>query len=47
VQRYCTRVIGLREGRLVFEGGKDDIAQLSDKRFKEIYGEEAQRLGAR
>jgi phosphonate transport system ATP-binding protein len=46
VQRYCTRVIGLREGRLVFEGGKEDIAQLSDKRFKEIYGEEAQRLGA-
>jgi phosphonate transport system ATP-binding protein len=46
VQRYCTRVIGLREGRLVFEGGKKDIAELSDKRFKEIYGEEAQRLGA-
>lgn len=46
VQRYCTRVIGLRGGQLVFEGGKKDIAELSDKRFKEIYGEEAQRLGA-
>lgn len=46
VQRYCTRVIGLREGRVVFEGGKKDIAELSDKRFKEIYGEDAQRLGA-
>lgn len=45
VQRYSTRVIGLREGRLVFEGGKKDIEQLSDTRFKEIYGEDAQRLG--
>ncbi|MEX1248556.1 MAG: phosphonate ABC transporter ATP-binding protein [Anaerolineales bacterium] len=45
VQRYATRVIGLREGRVVFEGGKKDIAELSDKRFKEIYGEDAQRLG--
>jgi phosphonate transport system ATP-binding protein len=45
VQRYATRVIGLREGRVVFEGEKKDIAELSDKRFKEIYGEEAQRLG--
>lgn len=46
VQRYSTRVIGLRNGTLVFEGGKQDIAELSDKRFKEIYGEDAQRLGA-
>ncbi|MEX1071631.1 MAG: phosphonate ABC transporter ATP-binding protein [Anaerolineales bacterium] len=46
VQRYSTRVIGLRSGKLVFEGGKKDIAELSDTRFKEIYGEEAQRLGA-
>jgi len=46
VQRYCERVIGLREGRVVFEGSKKDIQQLSDERFKQIYGEEAQRLGA-
>lgn len=45
VQRYATTVIGLRDGQLVFQGGKKDIAQISDKRFKEIYGEEAKRLG--
>jgi phosphonate transport system ATP-binding protein len=44
VQRYATRVIGLREGELVYEGDKDDIAKLSDAQFKQIYGEEAQRL---
>jgi phosphonate transport system ATP-binding protein len=46
VQRYSTRVIGLRAGKLVFEGSKSDIQNLSDERFKEIYGEEAERLGA-
>lgn len=46
VQRYATRVIGLRDGRLVFEGTGKDIRNLSDERFKEIYGEEAERLGA-
>lgn len=46
VQRYATRVIGLRDGRIVFEGDSQDIRQLSDERFKEIYGEEAERLGA-
>lgn len=46
VQRYATKVIGLRAGRVVFEGGKEDIRNLSDERFKEIYGEEAERLGA-
>jgi len=44
VQRYATRVIGLRDGRLVFEGTKEDIGQITDERFKQIYGEEAQRL---
>jgi phosphonate transport system ATP-binding protein len=44
VQRYATRVIGLREGQLVYEGDKQDIAELSDEQFKQIYGEEAQRL---
>jgi phosphonate transport system ATP-binding protein len=46
VQRYATKVIGLREGRLVFEGDSEDIRQMSDERFREIYGEEAERLGA-
>ena len=45
VQRYATKVIGLREGRLVFSGDADDIRQMSDQRFKEIYGEDAERLG--
>jgi phosphonate transport system ATP-binding protein len=46
VQRYATQVIGLREGRIVFRGNSEDIRNLSDERFKEIYGEEASRLGA-
>ncbi|HEC22548.1 MAG TPA: phosphonate ABC transporter ATP-binding protein [Chloroflexi bacterium] len=45
VQRYSTHVIGLREGRLVFEGDNEDIRQMTDERFKEIYGEEAERIG--
>jgi len=46
VQRYATRVVGLRDGRVVFEGDANDIKKLSDADFKEIYGEEAERLGA-
>ncbi|MBX3002480.1 MAG: phosphonate ABC transporter ATP-binding protein [Anaerolineales bacterium] len=45
VERYCERVIGLRNGQVVFEGNKADIQQMSDARFKEIYGEEAIRMG--
>ncbi len=45
VQRYCERVIGLRDGKVVFEGTKDDIARMSDERFREIYGEDAVRMG--
>ena len=45
VQRYATKVIGLRDGRLVFRGDAEDIRQMSDQRFKEIYGEDAERLG--
>ncbi|MDA1329717.1 MAG: phosphonate ABC transporter ATP-binding protein [Chloroflexi bacterium] len=44
VQRYATRVVGLRDGRLVYSGSKEDVGKLSDQRFKDIYGEEAQRL---
>ncbi len=46
VQRYGTKVIGLRDGQLVFEGDSNDVRKISDDRFKEIYGEEAERLGA-
>jgi phosphonate transport system ATP-binding protein len=45
VQRYATRVIGLREGRIVFEGDSAAIRAIDDQRFREIYGEEAIRLG--
>jgi phosphonate transport system ATP-binding protein len=46
VQRYATRVVGLRDGRVVFEGDAKDVQKLSDNDFKEIYGEDAERLGA-
>jgi phosphonate transport system ATP-binding protein len=46
VQRYATRVIGLREGRLVYRGSKEDIRRMTDGEFKEIYGEEAVRTSA-
>ncbi len=45
VQRYATRVIGLRDGELVYEGTREDIQSITDAQFQQIYGEEAQRLG--
>jgi phosphonate transport system ATP-binding protein len=42
VQQYSHHVIALNGGRLVFQGTP---AQIDDKRFKEIYGEEAERIG--
>ncbi len=45
VQRYSTRVIGLRDGEIVYEGSKQDIQAMSDAEFKDIYGEEAERVG--
>lgn len=45
VQRYATRVIGLRDGRLVYEGSREDIRAMTDRQFKDIYGEEAERVG--
>lgn len=39
VHRYATRVIGLKEGRLVFEGHPKELTR---ERFKEVYGEEAE-----
>ncbi len=42
VQQYGDRVIALNEGKLVFEGAPSEI---DDQRFKDIYGEEAVRIG--
>lgn len=46
VQRYATRIIGLRDGKIVYTGDRDAIRKLTDDQFKEIYGEEAIRLGS-
>ncbi len=46
VQRYATRVIGLRDGRVVYRGTGNDIRKMTDEEFKEIYGEEAERVSA-
>jgi phosphonate transport system ATP-binding protein len=42
VHRYADRAIALNEGRVVFDGLPEEI---DDKRFKEIYGKEAERVG--
>ena len=42
VHRYATKVIGLKDGYKVFEGRPEEI---DDRRFKEIYGQEAERIG--
>ena len=39
VTRYATRMVALRDGRLVWEGKPEEFDQAT---FKEIYGEEAQ-----
>jgi phosphonate transport system ATP-binding protein len=41
VHRYATRVIALKDGKLVFEGTPDKI---DDVQFKAIYGQEAERI---
>jgi phosphonate transport system ATP-binding protein len=46
VQRYSTRVIGLRDGQIVYRGSQEDIRQMTDAEFREIYGAEAERVGA-
>ena len=46
VQRYASRVIGLRAGRLVWHGTDEDIRRMNDAEFKEIYGQEAERTTA-
>ena len=42
VHRYADQAIALYDGKVVFEGPPSDI---DDARFKEIYGQEAERLG--
>jgi len=46
IQKYATRVIGLREGRIVYRGSREQIRAMTDDEFKEIYGEEAVRVSA-
>ncbi|MCD4753036.1 MAG: phosphonate ABC transporter ATP-binding protein [Anaerolineaceae bacterium] len=45
VQRYSTSVLGLRDGEVAYEGSKQDIINMTDEEFKDIYGEEAERVG--
>jgi len=44
VQQYATRVIGLRDGEIVYRGSRKDIRAMTDREFKEIYGQEAVRV---
>ncbi|MCK4543836.1 MAG: hypothetical protein KAU17_16510, partial [Spirochaetales bacterium] len=46
VQRYATRVIGLRDGKIVWTGTQHDIRKMTDAEFKDIYGEDAERINA-
>jgi phosphonate transport system ATP-binding protein len=45
VQRYASRVIGLRDGQIVYRGTQEEIRRMTDEEFKEIYGAEAERVG--
>jgi len=45
VQRYATRVIGLRAGEIVYRGTQEQIRRMTDEEFKDIYGAEAERVG--
>jgi phosphonate transport system ATP-binding protein len=42
VHRYADQVIALNDGKLMFEGTPE---QIDDAMFKEIYGQEAERVG--
>ncbi len=46
VQKYATQVIGLRAGRLVWQGTGEDVRRMTDSEFKDVYGEEAVRTSA-
>ena len=45
VQRYATKVIGLKDGEVVYGGSRADILAMTDEQFKDIYGEDAERVG--
>ncbi|HEY60955.1 MAG TPA: phosphonate ABC transporter ATP-binding protein [Anaerolineae bacterium] len=45
VQRYAERVIGIRDGEIVYRGSRAEIRAMNDDEFKEIYGQEAERVG--
>jgi phosphonate transport system ATP-binding protein len=45
VQRYAESVIGLRDGIIVYKGSRKEIRAMTDDEFREIYGEEAVRVG--
>jgi len=45
VQRYASRVVGLKDGEIVYRGTSKDIKALTDEQFKDIYGAEAERVG--
>jgi phosphonate transport system ATP-binding protein len=42
VHRYADRAIALNEGKLMFDGSP---GRIDDEKFKEIYGQEAERIG--
>jgi phosphonate transport system ATP-binding protein len=42
VHRYADRAVALNEGMLMFDGSPDEI---DDRKFQEIYGKEAERIG--
>jgi phosphonate transport system ATP-binding protein len=46
VQQYASRVIGLRAGEIVYHGTRQEIQAMTDEEFKDIYGQEAVRVGA-
>jgi len=46
VQQYASRVIGLRAGEIVYRGTQQEIRAMTDEEFKDIYGQEAVRVGA-
>ena len=42
VKRYATRLVALRDGRLVYEGSAADFGRET---FREIYGDDAEPAG--
>jgi phosphonate transport system ATP-binding protein len=42
VHRYADRAIALNEGKLMFDGSP---GKIDDQKFKDIYGQEAERIG--